>query len=245
MNLKYSDEIINAYVDGELGGVEKQGFRLDMERDQALAERVDALCCLKKSLQASYQQLPLLSRQTDEPNIGRTWAQSMAALLLLFVGVSAGWLGHGNYSHEKISLASTKNAAAFQGVQLTPVNFTQTNKIILHIASDNGDRLAKTLEKVEMIIAQYKDTGIPYQVEVIANAGGINLLRDDVSPYKKRIGNILHDYKNISFIACSNALDRLRLQGIDPKLIKHTKTGVTAVEQIIKRLQQGWVYMKV
>jgi len=235
MNMKYSDEIINAYIDGELGGVEKHGFRLDMERDQSLAERVDALCCLKKSLQASYQQLPLVARQMDEQSIGHAWAQSMAALLLLFVGVLAGWLGHGNYDHDKSLLANSKSIETLQGVQLTPVNFTQANKIILHIASDNKDRLAKTLEKVEMIIAQYKNTGIPYKVEVIANAGGINLLRDDVSPYKERIGSILHDYKNVSFIACSNALDRLRLQGIDPKLIKHTQTGVTAVEQIIKR----------
>jgi len=244
MSAKYSDEIINAYIDGELGAAEKQGFRLDMERDDELAARVDALCHLKKSLQASYQQLPVVSRQVVQSS-GKSWAQSVAALLLLVVGVLAGWLGHGNYSHEKSILANAKQNTALEGVQLTPVNFSRANKIILHLSNDQDDRLRKTLEKVEMIIAKYKENGLPYQVEVIANAGGINLLRDDVSPYKKRIGNILNAYDNVSFIACSNALERLRLQGIEPHLIKRTKTGVTAVEQIIKRLQQGWVYMKV
>ena len=245
MSAKYSDEIINAYIDGELGSVEKQGFRLDMERDDELAARVDALCHLKKSLQASYQQLPVVSRHADQSVSSKTWAQSVAALLLLVVGVLAGWMGHGNYSHEKSFLAANKPDAALKGVQLTPVNFDHANKIILHIASDQGERFKQTLEKVEMIIEQYRNTNIPFKIEVIANAGGVNLLRDDVSPYKKRIGNILSRYDNVSFIACSNALERLRLQGIEPHLIQQTKTGVTAVEQIIKRLQQGWVYMKV
>ncbi len=245
MSLKYSDEIINAYIDGELGSSERQGFRHDMERDSELASRVDALCQLKKSLQASYQQLPQVNRLDEQAIVNKTWVQSVAALLLLVVGVLAGWLGHGNYSHERNIEAMNQQSSALKGVQLTPVNFAQSNKIILHISNDQDGRMKKTLEKLEGIMAQYKDSGLDYQIEVIANAGGINMLRDDVSPYKKRISQIMKHYDNVSFIACSNALERLRLQGIQPHLIQQTKTGVTAVEQIIKRLQQGWVYMKV
>lgn len=243
MNAKYSDEIINAYIDGELDGTERQGFQSDMEHNAELAERVQTLCSLKKSVQSSYQQVPFISRQLDPQTGFRNWAQGVAALLLLCVGILAGWLGHGNFIHET-SLANASEAT-LKGIQLTPVNLNHPNKIILHIASDDNDHLRQTLEKVDTIIAQYKNSGLPFKVEVVANAGGINLLRKDVSPYKKHISQLMHDYSNISFIACSNALDRLRLQGIEPQLIEHTKTGVTAVEQIIKRLQQGWVYMKV
>ena len=246
MKAKYSDEIINAYIDGELDGAEKQGFRSDMARDTALAERVQALCELKKSIQASYQQIPLFSRQYEPQTVAaKNWAQGVAALLLLCVGVLAGWLGHGNFSHKQSLAVMQQSQPELNAVQLTPVNFTQANKIILHIASDNKARLAATLDQVDAIIAQYQQNGLPYQIEVIANAGGVNLLRDDVSPYKARIAGLTHNYSNVSFIACSNALERLRLQGIEPHLIKDVKTGVTAVEQIIKRLQQGWVYMKV
>jgi len=55
----------------------------------------------------------------------------------------------------------------------------------------------------------------------------------------------MSDNQNVSFIACSNALERLRSRGIEPKIIAHTRTGGTAIDQIVKRLQQGWVYIKV
>ncbi len=245
MNAKYSDEIINAYIDGELDGVEKQGFQSDMEHDASLSARVHALCSLKKTIQSSYQRVPFISRQPEPATGIRSWAQGIAALLLLCVGVLAGWLGHTNFNHEKSLAGNTTSESTLKGIQLTPVNLSRPNKIILHIASDDNDRLRQTLEKVDTIIAQYKNTGLPFKIEIIANAGGINLLREDTSPYRERIGQLMQNYSNVSFIACSNALDRLRLQGIKPHLITNTKTGVTAVEQIIKRLQQGWVYMKV
>jgi intracellular sulfur oxidation DsrE/DsrF family protein len=55
----------------------------------------------------------------------------------------------------------------------------------------------------------------------------------------------MDQYSNVSFIACSNAINRLRMQGVEPKIIAHSKTGDTAVERIVKRLQEGWVYVKV
>ncbi|MCW8853398.1 MAG: hypothetical protein OQK76_11015 [Gammaproteobacteria bacterium] len=245
MNSHYSDELINTFVDGELDGQEKMAFRKAMAEDSELSARVNALCELKQSVQLSYSHI------IDTPDYGTVNSSvkynnlrqvCSAAIIFLITGVTFGWLSH-HYIGNKIAHSTT--AESINGIKLTPVNMQQSNRIIMHIASSAPDKLKATLDKIESILSQYQENKLPFELEIIANAGGIDLLRKDVSPYQARIASIMKTNRNVSFIACSNAMDRLRTLGIEPDLIAETKSDRTAVEQIVKRLQQGWVYVKV
>ena len=55
----------------------------------------------------------------------------------------------------------------------------------------------------------------------------------------------MRTYNNVSFVACNNAVERLRVQGVDAEMIAEVKTGMSAVERIVQRLREGWVYVKV
>ena len=243
MKSQYSDEIINAFVDGELGGPEKENLKLQMETDDELYQRVKAVCELKKGLKESYSQVGVRKNYEDEPDATISpFRYGMAALLVMGLGVLIGWYSHGQLSHGQLTV--TQNTT-LQGVRLSPVNMDQPNKVVLHISSADKDKLQQTLMHVEKIIDKYQANHLPFEIEIIANAGGVDLLRVDATPYEQKIAAIMDQYKNVSFIACSNALERLKLQGIEPRLISHAKTGVTAIEQIVKRLQEGWVYVKV
>ncbi len=242
MKSHYSDEIINAFVDGELDGPEKEKFKLEMDVDDELFQRVKSVCELKKSLKQSYEQVTMPKDQFDfgHKSTFSVIRYGMAALLMLGLGVMLGW-----YSNEQVSIKGVAQSEALHGFKLTPVSMSQPNKILLHIASSKKEKLQQTLHHIQNIIDKYDVSDLPFQIEVIANAGGIDLLREDVTPYKQKISEITAEYENVSFIACSSALDRLKVQGIEPRLISQAKTGVTAVEQIVKRLQEGWVYVKV
>ncbi len=241
MKAEFSDEMINAFVDGELDSRDRETFKQAMRSDNHLYEKVQAICELKKSLKNSYAQLPAASNSVQVQNGGvrvTGWKQSVAAALLLTLGLVVGWVGGsgGLQPHSSVQL---------DGIQLNPVDLQQQNKIVLHISSSEGNKLEQTIQKVEYIIHQFEKRHLPFELEVIANSGGIDLLRTDVSPYKDKIISIMDQYSNVSFIACSNAINRLRMQGVEPKIIAHSKTGDTAVERIVKRLQEGWVYVKV
>lgn len=243
----YSDEILNAFVDGELEGHEKEKFKLDMQNDEQLKNHVHALCNLKKSIQSGYAQVPL-PKQVDETKSSTSLLDIKLVMLVVLVLCAGFFLGSvvshkqtkADYAtHEKEKLDK------INGVKLTTVDLQQPNKIILHVSSSSADVLYNTLHKVDVILDKYKKNKIPFELEVIANSGGIDLLREDVSPYKERIKEIMKDYNNVSFIACTNAIEKLQMKGIKPDLIAETKIGKTAIEQIIKRLQEGWVYVKV
>lgn len=243
MKSEYSDEMINAFVDGELDSRDRDGLKLAMQDDPYLHDRVTAICELKKSLQASYASvsahLDESSSDKSKTRMRRNSTHGLAAAMLLCVGAVFGWFG------QLASQQTDRNIVRLEGVQLNPLDLHQTNKIVLHVSSSEGNKLEQTINKVEYIINQYESRHMPFQLEVVANSGGIDLLRDDVSPYKERILSIMQRYNNVSFIACSNAISRLKMQGVEPKIIAHSTTGVTAVERIVKRLQEGWVYVKV
>ena len=248
MKYQYSDEIINAYVDDELDAVERENLKQAMANDAELSDRIHALCELKRTVKCTYESLPGADASTQKyrPVKMPAWQQSIAAAILLFLGILFGWQGHDHLDNRPL-LQDTRWAAnnTLHGLKLTPVSLKQSNKIVLHIASADSDKLETAVRQIEHILKQYKKNDLDFDLEVLANAGGLKLLRNDVSPYRREIESIMTENKNVTLIACSNALQRLREQGIEPRLIADTKTGVTAVEQIVKRLQQGWVYIKV
>jgi len=73
----------------------------------------------------------------------------------------------------------------------------------------------------------------------------VDLLRSDVSPYAKRIALMQAKYPNLDFLACSQTINKLQKNGVIVHLLPHTGVAPSAVEQINKRLQQGWDYVRV
>ena len=69
-------------------------------------------------------------------------------------------------------------------------------------------------------------------------------MRKDVSMYQERIKNLVTEYNNVRFLACSRAIKRLESQGIDVKLLPEIQIAPSALEQIIQRMQTGWQYIK-
>jgi intracellular sulfur oxidation DsrE/DsrF family protein len=79
----------------------------------------------------------------------------------------------------------------------------------------------------------------------VAHAGGLDLLRDDVSPVKDRVMTLMQQHHNIHFLACADSIGTLREQGIDPDFITGVNADGEAIDHIIQRLQDGgWKYIK-
>lgn len=83
------------------------------------------------------------------------------------------------------------------------------------------------------------------RIEVIASAGGLDLLRVGVSPFEQQVRHIMAKHGNVHFIACANAVRNLREQGVSVNIITDIDTSHTAVERIVERLQDGWNYVKI
>ena len=85
--MKFSNEIISAYADGELQGGEKNEFEKVLHHDDELQQELDDFYALKSQLQNAYKNVE--SPVTQQYTSGNArYAMYVALLLLTFSG---GW----------------------------------------------------------------------------------------------------------------------------------------------------------
>ena len=206
-----------------------------MARDPAVRERVEQLRRAKDLMRVGFASAQAPSRRRPLPGVPvgnrlfRALAASVAALAL---GLAAGSLGYHYGRHldrsELASLASSQQ---------------QSDRIVLHISEANPIQFAAALSYADRFLRRHPAPDS--RVEVVANAGGLDMMRTGLSPYEDQIGALLKAHPNIRFLACANAIANLRKQGIEPHLIDNIDTEKKAIDHIVARLQEGWSYVRV
>ena len=237
-----SDEFLNAFVDDQLDGDEKSQAFDAIEHDDVLKERVCELRGMKERMRHAYEHPPIRSGSAVEGvRVRASHLQALAACLLLCIGAASGWFAHTWTGIEGDREMTTR---LLQSVQRKDVG-TESQKFIVHVSSSNPVRLKTALDETESLLDSYRRSGRKLQVEIVANGGGVDLLRTDVSPYAKRIGLMQKEYPNLDFMACGQTIKKLQEKGVDVKLLPHTGVASSAMDQITLRLKQDWVYIKV
>ncbi|BAN35741.1 transmembrane anti-sigma factor [Sulfuricella denitrificans skB26] len=236
-----SDEFLNAFVDDQLDGAEKSQAFDAIEHDDALKERVCELRGLKERMRHAYEHPPAPGRSAVKGRRFRaSHLQALAACLLLSIGAASGW-----FAHTWTGMGGDKEMTRLlQSAQRNDVG-AESQKFIVHVSSSNPIRLKTALDETENLLDSYRRSGRKLQIEIVANGGGVDLLRADVSPYAKRIGLMQEKYPNLGFIACSQTIKKLQGKGVDVQLLPHTGVASSALDQITLRLKQDWVYIKV
>jgi intracellular sulfur oxidation DsrE/DsrF family protein len=234
--MKFSDEMISAYADGELQGSEKTEFENELENDEQLQQTLNDLCALKVQLRQTYQNV----RPPASPQYSRGNYRVAVYAMFLMLAFSVGWFSSDSMHTQHEVMAQAESMSP--GMQVIA---QQPGKYILHISVRDKKKFKQTLDQAEALMANYRNTDQGIELEIIANAGGLDLFREDVSPYAQRVKQLRQRYPNIKFVACSNAIERLREQGIEPKLINSVHQGATAIDQVVKRIHQGWSYIKI
>ncbi len=112
--------------------------------------------------------------------------------------------------------------------------------VMVHLDSNRPQDLAHAIETLESLAA--KANG---RVELVANSNGLDILREDRSPYAEKIRQLMAQYPQIQFIACSNAIKRMQERGETVHLIPGTIEGETAVDHIVRRMKEGWEYERI
>lgn len=232
-----SAEQLSAYIDNQLATEDRSDVLAAIKQDPRLSRQVHELQELKEWVRLAYQEPPqaIFPAQANLSGAPNRW-RAVAASLLLLVGGVFGWLMHypgGTTSPSFLELAQ---------VDSIPVN---KHKVLIHISKMDKARIKLALDKAEKLLQDSKQQRQPLQLEVVANAEGLALLRDG-SPFGKRIASIASQHDNVAFLACGIAMQNVRLsEGIDEvKLLPQAQPIDAALEQILRRLKAGWAYVR-
>ena len=239
-----SNELLNAYLDNELDSDERAEIMTALENDSALAGRLCELRNIKELTQLAYRTPISEAKSRSHWKFGKQYAHmAVAATLFLAVGALAGWFAHDGIGMNSVLRSQQQIVSDSSLSELSAV--TEQKKVILHIDTADPEKLTTALDSAEDLLVTSADNGVPLALEIIANAKGLDLLRVDTTPSAERIRDLSNKYDNLSILACNRAIQRLEELGINVNLVPEAQIAPSALDQIVHRLKQGWVYIKV
>ena len=237
-----SEEILNAFIDGEIESEEKIEILRQLGDNPQLTQRTCELIRTKELLRAAYSDIAPPESQrigsVKQPVHRGVWG-ALAASLIAAVVLLGGDLEQRLYTPE------------IQQSNFSPVAFQQAEeaaalRIVFHLTSSNPLRMGKLLDDIESLLLQTAKLDQNAVVEVIANGEGMDLYRDGVTSFGERIQEMTVDHENIRFVACQRTIDQLESDGEGKiHLLPEVVRAGSGISQVIQRQRQGWSYIQI
>lgn len=234
---KFSEEFLNAFVDDQLTPDEKSRVYPAISGDEALNRQVCELRKLRDLVRLAYKDVEPSTPAQHMPR--RRMGLGIAAAIALAVSGIVGWVLHG-------TVDSTERGG-FVGAQLrVPAPAPgEPVKIVVHLSEDEPQHVRQVLDDVEGLLKLYRSTRQQARIEVVMNGDGLALVRTDTSTAADRVRRMQSDYDNLSFVACQNAIDRLKKdKGIIAQLLPGVVVTDSGMAQLMRRQHQGWAYIQ-
>lgn len=229
----FSEEQLNAFVDGELDPEEKSRLYNESSRSPELDHRLCQHRKLKELVRYAYDDAPMpdVSYRTRMGRSSGIW-RSLVAGVLLAAGAAVGLAGHALIGNEPSELT----AAEATGQVTEPENF------LLHVISGEPEQMRAALDYARFLLESDGERSVG-RVEIVANEQGLDLLRSDVTPFASEVADLQR--RSVVFYACSRTIERLEEQGIDVTLLPEARREYTALDRVVMRMQAGWTYQKI
>lgn len=236
----YDDVELHAYIDGELGETERTEFLLRIQKDDKLAREVCALRNLKEQIQLAYVNPPGQS-QSKAANPGKPYLVVAASLMMLAVGLVAGWLGNGAMHAERMVLLDP------QGRSQAPAAVESgETRIVFHLTNPDQTVAGELLNEVEQMLTAYEKENKLLRVEIVSHGDGMDLLREKLSQHKAQISQLANRFANLTFVACQNTIQRMSIgQGFEINVLPEARIIDSGVSHVVRRQREGWSYIRV
>jgi len=225
-----SDEQLDAFTDGELEAEEENRIFTLADECPELDVRLCRQRKLKELVQHAYRDVPRPRRRDTRrgPRRKDLLGLAAAAVLLLTAGMAGGW-----FASRTVGGTAGPVTAALQ---------PNADTFLLHVASSDPKQMQRALNRAEELMKGGAESG-HRRVEVVANEGGLDLLRSDRTSFAEQITRLAE--QDVLFFACSRAVQRLEERGIQVQLVPEAEARYSALDRVALRLQQGWTYEKI
>ena len=237
----FSDEYLNAYLDNQLAADERAQLLDELRQDSELSARVCKLQKVKEMVQLAYHNFDAEQAIQPAQSYKPVWP-AIAASFLLAIGLLTGWFAHNQFDQQPRLLELAKAAQTHNTMASGPEEW----RLVLHVDSSDPERFNVMLDETEQLLKASAQQQQKVRVEILTNGGGLMLVEESDAPYTQRIQALAKQYDNLGLIACQRALDNLKKdKGVELDLVPEASVVESAMNQVIKRQQEGWAYIRI
>lgn len=234
---QFSDEFLNAFVDDQLTPDEKSRVYPAISGDETLNRQVCELRKLRDLVRLAYKDVEPTTPARHVPR--RRASLGLAAAVALVLSGVVGWV-----LNETVGNAGP-NSNLGARIQVPAPASGEPVKIVVHLSEDGSEHVRQVLDDVEGLLRLYRSNRQQARIEVVMNGDGLALVRTDTSVAADRVRRMQKDYDNLTFVACQNAIDRLkRDKGIIAQLLPGVVVTDSGMAQLMRRQHQGWAYIQ-
>ncbi len=237
---------LHALLDNELSPADKLALIDRLQHDDYRRNELCELRNLKEMVKTAYDDIALpetkenaLTNSTGGWTRLRVAAASIAAsLILVFTAVFTGQLGS---EPSRLVLLDPEGKGARPALP-----GDKEMRIVFHVSGHDPDSSEEILREVESMLTSYGAQGKKLRIEIVAHGKGLAMLREKLSTQKQKIAELSKHFPNLTFVACMNTVKRLRVeQGVIVNLIPEAIPIHSGVAHVVKRQQEGWIYIQV
>lgn len=240
MSADVSHEQLNALVDGELDRFDEAAILDAALGDAQLQQGIGELRNAKDLVRHAYGGVaPVAAGRLHHPR-DRSRRLLAAASVLIVAGGATGWWAHAwqqQVQDADISRLAQRARAVAQ--------IASPERVVLHVSSSAPERLAGMLDDAEDMLRAARATGKDVAIEVVANGGGLDILRaDGPAQATGRLVSLHAEFPNLTLVACAQTIERLREKGVSVRLLPQATVAASALDEIVKRMHEGWTYVR-
>jgi len=241
MKETFSDEHLNAYLDNQLDADERGQLLNALRQDAELSARVCKLQKVKEMVQLAYYNFDA-EHHKQQPQRHKAIWPAIAASFLLAMGLLTGWFANSQFGHQPRLLELAKAAQTSNTTATTQDEW----RLVLHVDSADPNRFNVMLDETEQLLKTSAQQKQKVRVEILTNGGGLKLVEQGNAAYTKRLQALAKQYDNLGLLVCQRALNKFKSEkGVQLNLVPEARIVESAMNEVIKRQQEGWAYIRI
>jgi uncharacterized protein len=119
------------------------------------------------------------------------------------------------------------------------------HRLALHVDQSDIAQMNLALGNASNVIEHYRSQGEDVDIEIVAYAQGLHMLREDTSPVKERIKALRAKMPSVVFSVCNNT--RLRMEKEEGRKLAFVPEAAivpSGVVRLMELQEQGWSYVR-
>ena len=248
----FSDEILNAYIDGELAPEDSARISEAMEFDEILRRRVADIEKISELVKAAFSENSSPVGQSKQPvrRYPAIYLWPSAAAIAFFS--LAGLLSWHIYDHHMGSPTIEAMLAADTKLKRVPTNqidiAQDAVKVMFHIGRNDEKLFDNVLSETDRLLSSYDDSDRPLIIRVIASHGGLSLFKTNLTENAKRVREIKSKHNaRVEFVGCGETFGQWQLTKAEKEteLLPEMLMVDSGVFELLRRQRQGWTLLSI
>lgn len=243
-----SDEILNAFVDGEFSPEDRLLTLKSIAANENLSREVCDMYQLKELVSMAYR--PDLLPDPDARPVrvrGRRaigWKALAASLVVGALGAVAILEVTREQPPDPGQVADASSARmADTGI---PVAVDGVQQVLLHVTDIEPSEADALFDDIEFMFETAWLNGQNLEVQVVVHGTAMDLVRADRAPFPDRIRDLVQGYSGLRVTACGQSRARHeRQEGRTVELLPWVEEVESGVREAAQKQSEGWTYIRV